>query len=302
MSTGEPPLLVLCIGPERWLRAEAVQDLKGRCIAAGFEETDFVRFSDPDVEPQAILEAARTPPFGSPRRLVLVDGLQEITPDSAPWLKEYLTQPNPKSCVVVCADKFEKEKEFGQVRIIWCSSLKGRSLEEWVAQRCRRKEKQIDAKAVSELVRRIGSGLQALDLALDSLVLMAGDSPRITAADVEALIAPSLQQTAFEILDAAASGQTDRAVRALREAMALGRMNMDQFLGALGWYLRMAWKGGGAMSWMPPERREALNRFRRWPASRFQDALEELLRVDVRIKQGHPSPEWLADQLLLRLR
>lgn len=294
--------VVLCIGPERWLRQEAVAELKRGCLAAGFEETDFVRFSDPKTEPQAILEAARTAPFGSPRRLILVDGLEELTPESVPWLKNYLDPPNPKSCVVLCADKLEKEREFGRARIIRCLPLKGRPLEEWVAQRCRQKGKPIEIGAVSELVRRVGSGLQGLDLALDSLILMAGDSSRITLADVEALIAPSLQQTAFEILDAAASGQTDRAVLALREAMALGRMNRDQFLGALGWYLRMSWKGDGAMSWMPPERREALNRFRRWPASRFQDALEELLRTDVRIKQGHPSPEWLADRLLLKLR
>ena len=294
--------LVLCVGPERWLRQEAVAELKHGCLAAGFEETDFVRFSDPKTQPQAILEAVRTAPFGSPRRLVLVDGLEELTSESVPWLKDYLDQPNPKSCVVLCADKLEKEREFGQARIIRCLPLKGRPLEEWVAQRCRQKGKQIEIGAVSELVRRIGSGLQGLDLALDSLILMADDSSRITPADVEALIALSLQQTAFEVLDAAASGQTDRAVLALRAAMALGRMNMDQFLGALGWYLRMAWKGGGAMSWMPPERREALNRFQRWPASRFQETLEELLRTDTRIKQGHPSPEWLADRLLLKLR
>lgn len=282
MSTGDPPAAVLCIGTERWLRAEAVRDLKTRCIAAGFEETDFVRFSDPEADPQAILEAARTSPFGSPRRLVLVDGLEELTPDSAPWLKGYLAEPNPKSCVVVCADRFEKEKEFGPVRVIRCLPLKDRPLEEWITQRCRQKGKSIEARALSELVRRVGTGLQALDLALDSLGLMAGDSPRITAADLEALIAPSLQQTAFEILDAAAAGQTGRAALALREAMAMNRMNMDQFMGALGWYLR--------------------HRFRHWPAPRLQQALEDLLRTDVRIKRGHPSPEWLADRLLLKLR
>jgi len=283
LSTGDPPLLVLCVGTERWLRAEAIQALKSRCIAAGFEETDFVRFSDPSVDPRAILEAARTAPFGSPLRLVLVDGLEELDSGSAPWLKEYLAGPNPKSCVVICADKLGKENEFGQIRLIRCSPLKGRPLEEWIARRSRQKGKQIEPRAVSELVRRIGSSLQALDLALDSLTLMAGDSPAIRWAEVEALIAPSLQQTAFEILDAAAAGQTGRAALALREAMALGRMNMDQFLGALGWYLRRYYR-------------------QRWPAARFQETLEDLLRTDVRVKQGHQSPEWLADRLLLKLR
>ena len=164
----------------------------------------------------------------------------------------------------------------------------------------------IDARAASELVRRTGAGLQALDQALESLALMSGASPGVSEADVRALVPPSLQQTAFEILDAAVAGQTDRAALALREAMAQGRLNMDQLMGAIGWYLRMGWKaarGAGVQgAWMAPERKEALSRLQRWPASRFQVLLEDLLRADTRIKQGHPSPEWLADQLLLKLR
>ena len=273
--------LVLCVGSERWLRQEAVAEIKRGCLAPGFEETDFIRFSDPETEPQTILEAVRTAPFGSPRRLVLVDGLEELTPESPPWLKDLLAQPNPKVCVVLCADR-SKLPRSASVQVILCQPLQGPALEDWVIQRCRRKGKTIEGTAAAELVRRMGSGLQAIDLALDSLVLMAGDSPTLTRAAVEALVAPSLQQTAFEILDAAVAGRTGVAMRGLREAMALNRIGMDQFLGAVGWALR--------------------HRMQRWPASRLQEILEELLRTDKRIKQGHPSPEWLADRLWLKLR
>lgn len=311
MSIGDPRVL-FCLGNERWLRAETVRELRKRCIAPGFEETDFIRFSGP-AELQAILEAAQTAPFGSPRRLVVVDGLEELTPTSAPWLKDYLARPNPKNCVVVCADKCDKEKEMlpadlqrsGQIQTVWCLPLKGQALEAWVTQRCRKKGKVLDSRAVTELVRRMGSSLQGLDLALDSLALMAGDAAGISVADVQMLIPPSVQQTAFEILDAAVAGETGRAALAMREAMALNRLNMDQFIGALGWYLRLGWKaarGTPAGAWMPQERREAVGKLQRWPAARFQGVLNDLLRADVRIKQGHPSPEWLADQLLLKLR
>ena len=273
--------VILCVGPERWLRQEAVEDLKRNCLAAGFEETDFVRFSDPEPEPRAILEAARTAPLGSPRRLVLVDGLDELTADSVPWLKDLLDSPNPKSCVVLCADR-SKLPRSAQLQVIPCLSLQGTALEDWVIQRCRRKGKPIEGAAAAELVRRLGSGLQGLDLALDSLILMAGSSPSVTRPTVELLVAPSLQQTAFDIIDAAIAGRTDAAMQSLREAMALNRMGMDQFLGAVGWALR--------------------HRMQRWPAQRLQETLEELLRTDARIKQGHPSPEWLADKLLLKLR
>ncbi len=283
--------MVLCVGTERWLRQQAVEELREGCVASGFEEADFTRFSDPKTEPRAILEAVRTAPFGSPFRLVLVDGLEDLTPESVPWLKDYLAQPNPKCRVVLCADRSRMPRS-EKVRVVSCLPLEGQALEGWVARRCERKGKPIEKAAAAELVRRMGSGLQGLDLALESLVLMAGGAA-VTRMDVEALVAPSLRQTAFEILDAAASGRMEEAARALREAMALNRLGMDQFLGAVGWYLRMGWKasrGGG------------FSRLQRWQAARFQETLEELLRSDVRIKQGHPSPEWLADRLLLKLR
>ena len=293
MSTGDAPApgVILCVGAERWLRQQAVEDLKRESVAAGFEEADFVRFSDPKTEPRAILEAVRTAPFGSPRRLVLVDGLEELTPDSVPWLKELLDRPNPKCCVVLCADRSRLPRS-GQTRVISCLPLEGQALEEWVARCSERKGKPIEKAAAAELIRRAGPGLQGLDLALESLALMAGGAV-VTRLDVETLVAPSLRQTAFEILDAAASGRVEEAARALREATALNRIGMDQFLGAVGWYLRMGWKasrGGG------------FSRLQRWPPARFQEMLEELLRSDVRIKQGHPSPEWLADRLLMKLR
>ena len=274
--------MVLCIGPERWLRTQAVGELKRLCVAPGFEETDFVRFSGPDANPRYILEAARTAPFGSPRRLVVVDDWGELSAASASWLEEYLAGPNPRSCVAVCADSGGWLPGGTQVRVIACQPLKGRAVEDWISQNCLKKGKRIEPAASAELVRRLGSGLQGLDLALESLVLMAGESLFVRLSDVEALIPPSLQQTAFEILDAASSGGTGRALLALREAMAQGRLGMDQFMGALGWYLR--------------------HRLRRWPSLRFQRTLEDLLRTDARLKQGSPSPEWLADRLLLKLR
>ncbi len=292
MSIGNPSL-VFCLGSERWLRTQAVEEFRRRCIGAGFEETDFVRFTDPSLGPHQILEAARTPPFGSSLRLVVVDGIEELEPKSVPWLAEYLVHPNPQSCVMICADRPGRYRDFisaelqrsGQVQMVWCLPLKGLELENWIRQRAQQRGKRLDGKGVSLLVTRVGSDLQALDLAVEGLSLLVGDSPEVTLADVEVLVAPSLRETAFDILDLAASGQVGKALEALHQASALSRVTPEQFLGALGWYYR----------------KRGHFRLQRWPASRLQEVLEEVLEAEVRIKQGHPAPKLLADQLLLRL-
>lgn len=286
MSTGKPPPPVtLCVGPERWLRARAVEEIKGLCILPGFEEADFIRFSDPPEDPQSLLEQLRTAPLGSPYRMVVVDGFDRLDPDAAPWLKEAVEQPAARTRLVLCADQCAGIPRSERVRVVVCAPLKGGALEEWLQERAREAGLAggLDSGAAALLVARVGTDLQGLSLAVEELALLAGASGRVTEQGVRALVPPSLRETCFEILDAAGAGQMGRAQRALREALAQGRIGMDQFLGALGWYYRMGWKS------------------RRWPRARIQAALEEILRADVSIKLGHPAPELLADQLLLKL-
>ncbi len=287
MSTGRPPPapVTLCVGPERWLRARAVEEIKALCVSPGFEEADFTRFSEPPEDSQPLLEQLRTAPFGSPFRLIVVDGFARLDPESAPWLQGALERPADRARLVLCADECEGIPRSERVRAVACAPLKGRALEEWLRERAREAGLAggLDPRAAELLVTRVGTELQSLSVALEELALLAGASGRVTEQEVRALVPPSLRETCFEILDAAAAGRVGQAQSGLRGALAQGRVGMDQFLGALGWYYRMGWKN------------------RRWPRARVRAALEEVVRADLIIKQGHPAPEWLADQLLLKL-
>lgn len=255
-------------------------------MAEGFEETDFVRYPEPPEEAEAVLGALRTPPFGSPRRFVVIDGIEELTAQTAPWLLSYLEQPSSTACALLCADRVEPgflPKKETLIQIKDCRPLRGSVLEEWVAARAKEIGKTISRPSAALLIRRIGENLQGLALALESLGLLAGDSPRIGEAQVRAIIPPSVQETAFDILKTAADGRKAQAMESLRQATATGRLTLDQFFGAAGWYYRMAWKN------------------RRIPRQTLEKSLEEVLQADVRFKQGHPDPEMLAERLLLDL-
>jgi DNA polymerase III delta subunit len=214
-----------------------------------------------------------------------VDGFEKLEAGEAPWLEEVLKQPPVRARLVLCADECVGLPRSEQIRVVACAPLKGRALEEWLGERAKEAGLAggLEPRAAALLTARAGTGLQALAMAVEELALLAGASGRVTEQEVRALIPPSLRETCFEILDAAAAGRVGQAQQALREALAQGRIGMDQFLGALGWYYRTGWRN------------------RRWPRVRIQTALEEVLRSDVSIKLGHPAPELLADQLLLRI-
>ena len=313
MKTGDTtiPGVVLCCGPEKWLRIQAVDHLRQICIAPGFEEMDLVRIDNPADESEAILGAARTAPFGSARRLVIVEGFNQISESAVPWLPAYLACPNEKACLVLCSDRAEREMKLfsayqkeGTVQVVLCQPLKGSQLKEWISNQGRLLGKGIDPDAVTLLVTRLGEGLQTLSLAVESLSLLVGDRPKISAADVEALIAPSVRETAFDILDLAAAGRLEAALGQFRQALTSNQLSVEQFMGALGWYYRMVWKtrrGEAVASWNSPNRQTALTRLIRWPISKLRRALEEVLEADAGLKQGYPAPELRATQLLLKL-
>jgi len=312
LNTGKP-LLVFCIGPDRWLKAQAIARLKHACVAAGFEETDMTRFSDPALEPRAILEAIHTHPFGPGRRLVVIEGLEAIHQEQVPWLRGYLEKPNPNSCVTFCAEKEGAERQLlmgplrgrpGEFFRVDCRPLEGSTLQSWIRDQAKERGKTIEPRAGVLLSTRLGGNLQSLAQAIESVSLLAGSSERISASDVEALVPASLRETAFEILDAAGAGRPEAALAALHQALATGKLTLEQFLGALGWYYRMIWKakrGTVQGFWGSSSRKAALTRLTRSSYGTLEKGLEEVLQADRDLKTAAPHPELVADRLLLAL-
>lgn len=274
---------------------------------------DQVFFSEPPEEGRPILEALRTSPFGSKRRLVIVDRFDSLKEKELPWIKEYLSAPPPRSGLVLCANELDPEcrrffaqQPVGLIESLSCQPLKGARLQEWLLKEAQEIGKRLAPDAGRLLMARIGTNLESLSLALEALALLAGSEPQITSAQVEALIQPSIRETAFDILDSAAAGQPQKAIGLLRQALAQGTLSIEQWMGALGWYYRMVWKARRAgqakgLSWSSPPRQAALARLKRWPDSKLKEALEDVLEADAALKLSFPAPEALADQLLLRL-
>lgn len=292
MKTGStPPAVLLLVGQEKWLKAEALSHLKEVSLAPGFEEADCTRFDAQDLIPQDILEAAQTLPFGSPRRLVIIDGLVEMGEDSCAWLAGYVAHPNPKTSLVFCVQRlktgppiFREQQRAGLVQIFFCQPLKGNELESWLVTRAGSLGKTLEPAVAALLIKRLGSDLTALSMALELLSLHAGEAaPSIQKENVELLISPSIKETAFDILDQAAAGSSGAAVAFLRQALGAGTITVEQFMGALGWFYRAAWKA------------------KRWPVSRLRKSLEDVLEADRALKLGHPASEFLADRLLIQL-
>jgi DNA polymerase III delta subunit len=270
------------VGPESWLKEETVRRLQKECLAPGFEEMDFVRFGEPPEDGTELLAVLRTPPFGSPFRLVVVEGFLTLNEASAPWLAPYAQNPNPKTRLVVCAQKAALPASVrGRFSLASCEPLRGEALKAWVMNQAKVLGKPIAPEGAELLTARLGGELQTLRSALEALALFAGEAQRIGRSEVERFILPSVRETAFDILDQAAAGEPGVALTALRMSLQEGKITVEQMMGALGWYYR--------------------NRAGRLSGAELQKALADVLEADRQLKLSHPAPELLFDQLLIRL-
>ena len=321
MKTGSTPTaagpapIVVCVGPESWLRDEAVRRLTEQCIAPGAAAMDTVSFLADDAEPGRIVDAARTPPFLSSRRLVLVRGPLPTDEEALGWLIRYARQPAPSACLVV---EFEESPApsvqaalKGVAQLVECASLTGGRLVAWIRQRAR---KTITPAAVETLIARAGHELATLAQLLEQLALAIGDRPEVTEDDVAGLIGWSAEERVFAIVDALIARDRATALRVTRRLLEEEGVSPEELLGALSKHLRRIWRVAYAIEHGASSQAAMQQASVHWRAqasvarlvgrtrsAALTPALEALLEVDRQLKTGSATPAALLEPCVWEL-
>lgn len=315
MPSAIPPI-VLCVGSDAWLREEAIRELAARCLAPGAEPLDRAVFVSGETDPAAILEAARTPPFRSPRRLVIVRGPMDPANGGLDWLTAYAGQPASSTCLVVeLAESPTGTALRGVAHVVACQPLKGGAAVAWVRQRIAQTfQKTITAEAAQALVARVGSDLATLAQRVEQVALAAGPRAQVTAQDVTALVGWSVEERVFTVVDAAIRRDRATALRVTRRLLEEDGVSPEELLGALGKHLRRLWQAvawveqgrspqvavqAAGVPWHAQAPLTALVSRTRRPAATA--ALEALLETDRQLKTGGAPAGALLEPLVWEL-
>ena len=314
-----PAPIVVCVGPESWLRDEAVRRLTEQCIAPGAAAMDTVSVLADEAEPGAIVDAARTPPFLSPRRLVLVRGPLPTDEEVLGWLIRYAQQPAPSACLVV---EFEESPApsvqaalKGVSQLVECASLTGGRLVAWIRHRLQQTaRKTITPAAVETLIARAGHELATLAQLLEQLALAIGDRPEVTEDDVAGLIGWSAEERVFAIVDALIARDRATALRVTRRLLEEEGVSPEELLGALSKHLRRIWRVAYAIEHGASSQAAMQQAGVHWRAqasiarlvgrtrsAALTPALEALLEVDRQLKTGSATPAALLEPCVWEL-
>jgi DNA polymerase-3 subunit delta len=200
-------------GPEEYLLRHALSLIKQKVPAPGTESFNCSEYTAPDLDAAEIVKSANTFPMMSPRRLVLVEDLDQLSPAGQDGLVSYAESPQQKTVLVLNAGTIDRLAGFSKriaehAWVVQFGKLKGAELERWALTYLSRRGFRIASQALARLNDLAGSDLATLVGEIDKLCLYAGEQKEISEADILTLVQASRQHGIFELTTA--MGKRDR--------------------------------------------------------------------------------------------
>lgn len=317
LASGELLPVYALVGTEAILVSDAVALLRAKALTRA---PDFNRheLSASETPVERAIEAAGTMPMMAPRRFVHYADIQALKAKDHPALIAYLERPSPQTVLCLSGEKVDLRTKLGQ-KLSQSGGLFGfepprqQELAAFIERRAKKRGFRIELEASQLLADLIGTEVGSLDRALEKLSLYAGEDAVISAADVEATVAPTRVHSIFELTDAIGSRDLGRASALLRNTLGGG----ESALGVLGMITRQfrqllqvkALEARGASSrdivsalGIRPFLVDALvAQARRYEDRELERALEAALRADIRLKSTRMGAGVALDRLLVEV-
>jgi DNA polymerase-3 subunit delta len=244
-----------------------------------------------------VLDSARTLPWLSARRVVLVLQAErlfapkhesETTARELEQLEAYIKAPLPHAALVFVAGDLDKRRRIVSLlmkhaTVVECGGLEGTGdAARWIRAHVAEAGGRIDAGAVRLLAERSGHDIGHLRADLERVLMFVGQERPVAAADVEEVTGDPTLKDQWAIARAVETGSAPAALRELALLLDSGSAPL-QILGQLGWVVRAE----------PPRGR--------FPAGGIKAAVEALFRTDLAIKTSAGDPRVLLERLVVDL-
>lgn len=161
-----------------------------------------------------IVNACEVMPIGDSKRLVVVKDYLGVKNDKEKEvLVNYLRNPVPTTCLVLFASTTNNFylSMVDKLEYVDCNKLSFDTLIKWIAANVRKSNFEMEVMACRKLVEYCSFNLTRVDSELNKLMAYRSDSKVITAKDVEEMVTKDEEYVIFELTDALASKDGDKA-------------------------------------------------------------------------------------------
>ena len=229
LASGQTAPAVLLHGPEPFLIEEALATLtRAVCPDPGLLAMSREVLEAREVGAEAIVRAAETLPWGTPRRLVVVRGAEALGPKQAEPLLAYLGSPNPSTVLVFTvplslAPLHWLRKAVPPSGAIEIPQLNGRALVGWLRSRASADGFDFGVDAAELLISLVGEDPAALAGEAGKAALAGGpENRRIGAPEVRAVVGEHRSHQVFELTGAVERRDAASALSLLERLLVAG--------------------------------------------------------------------------------
>lgn len=214
----------LIVGEDPYFFNQSLKKLKQRLEREGDLLLDYQEFEAPELDPEALINALRTPSFLSGKRVVVLKRIEQLREADRQRLKEYLQDPADSSSLILQLGDPKKGGPWrkmvgarGEVRekkkYTWSQ------LRSWVRQKVGQSGKSISGDALQELILRVGPDLERMEKEMEKLFLYYADDQEIKKAGVGKIVSPSIESSVFHLLNAVGRRKAEESLSTFRNLM-----------------------------------------------------------------------------------
>jgi DNA polymerase-3 subunit delta len=227
------PLYVL-YGSQKYMIEEWLQEISKAVLDTDSADFNLERFDMNEVPVEKAIESAETLPFLGAKRLVMIQDAHFFSgvrsgskvEHQLPILEQYLSSPAEHAVVVfICyQDKLDERKKLvkllkDKATLLPCSPLKEDQLLRWLTELGNQLEVTIEADAQQLIIQFVGNHLQLLSMEMKKLAQYVGKGGTITQDTVLELIAKTVEQDVFTLVDHVVNFRFEQAFSVLRELL-----------------------------------------------------------------------------------
>ncbi|WP_223591292.1 DNA polymerase III subunit delta [Neobacillus bataviensis] len=220
--------IYLLYGTEAFLINETKQLLLNTVLGEEEKEFNFAAYDLEETPIELALEDAETFPFLGDRKVIFLHNPAFLTAEKTKEkvdhnltrFEAYLKEPAPYTIMVISApyEKLDERKKITKemkrnAEIVEAKKLNEFELKNWVKTRAKSSGIEFEQDAIDQLLALSGTNMFMLSSEIEKLALYAAEKKRIDVTIVEQLVARSLEQNIFTLVEKVVQRKLDEALR-----------------------------------------------------------------------------------------
>lgn len=219
-------------GTQSFIVGELVTEILNQVLSKDDQEMNVQRFRLAEIPLQHIIEEAATLPFFSNKKVVIVNDFYLATSQKAEsgvehqldGLEAYLKQPVPETTLIIIApyEKLDERRKItkqlkSQATVVKAAELTEQETGNWIGEQAAILGIDVPHPVKKRLVELAGTNLMQLNSELEKCQLYTGVGGEVTMEVVDQLVAKTLEQSVFDLIDRAMKADVRQAVTLYKE-------------------------------------------------------------------------------------